>query len=43
MDKLIPVTELTRESCPIHLIKPKLEKASQYSVVGFGNNSVRFG
>ena len=36
LGKLIPVTELARESCPIHLIKPKLKKASQYSVVGFG-------
>lgn len=33
LGKLIPVTELARESCPIHLIKPKLKKASQYSVV----------
>ena len=36
LGKLIPVTELATESCPIHLIKPKLKKASQYSVVGFG-------
>ncbi|MFQ5835634.1 MAG: GRP family sugar transporter [bacterium] len=36
LGKLIPVTELARESCPIHLIKPKLKKVSQYSMVGFG-------
>jgi glucose uptake protein GlcU len=36
LSKLVPVTELARESCPIHLIKPKLKKVSQYSVVGFG-------
>lgn len=36
LGKLVTVTGLARSSCPIHLIKPKLKKASQYSVVGFG-------
>lgn len=36
LGKLIPLSELTRKSCPIHLIKPKLKKASRYSIVGFG-------
>ncbi len=36
LGKLVPVSELAKESCPIHLIKPKLKKASQYSMVGFG-------
>jgi len=36
LGKLVPMGELARESCPIHLIKPKLKKVSQYSVVGFG-------
>jgi glucose uptake protein GlcU len=36
LGKLMPATELATESCPIHLIKPKLKEAGQYSVVGFG-------
>lgn len=36
LGRLIPVGELATPSCPINLIKPKLRKAHQYSVVGFG-------
>ncbi len=36
LGRLIPVGELATPSCPINLIKPKLKKAHQYSVVGFG-------
>lgn len=36
LGRLIPISELATPSCPINLIRPKLKKARQYLVVGFG-------